>query len=209
MMVKSSPEDLASRARFPPGGFNVLTTSLANTPSPSEAMCLLTYPESHFHWKHGCWEDYSRTLRKGLEEVRTLELGGNCPFIVKKTRILVVRDVAKEDTTMGLLTTPMGVQKAEMQGAGDGKGTGEYFMAPTILMGMTNGTLMSQEEMFASVRGLFEFETEAEKTGNSSAAECPFRGMKEPGYYKESGKGVTAKEYLVAKTVTITIDDKY
>lgn len=47
------------------------------------------------------------------------------------------------------------------------------------------------------------------KTGNSSAAECPFRGMKEPGYYKESGKGVTAKEYLVAKTVTITIDDKY
>lgn len=49
-----------------------------------------------------------------------------------------------------------------LEGAGDGKGTGEYFMAPTILMGMTNGTLMSQEEMFASVRGLFEFETEAE-----------------------------------------------
>lgn len=40
-------------------------------------------------------------------------------ILVKKTRILVVRDVAKEDTTMGLLTTPMGVQKAEMQVSDD------------------------------------------------------------------------------------------
>ncbi|KAL6404316.1 hypothetical protein AUP68_13703 [Ilyonectria robusta] len=31
---------LASRAGFPPGVFNVLTTSLANTQSPSEAMRL-------------------------------------------------------------------------------------------------------------------------------------------------------------------------
>lgn len=105
-------------------------------------------------------------------------------ILVEKTRILVVGDGAKEDTTMGLLTTPMGVQKAEIQvsddfshgarfalgtgkgvlpeGAGDGKGTGGYFMAPTILIGMTNGTLMSQEETFASIRGLFKLETEAE-----------------------------------------------
>lgn len=104
--------------------------------------------------------------------------------LVEKTRTLVVGHGAKEGTTMGLLTTPMGVQKAKIQvsddfshgenlalgtgkgalpeGAGDGKGTGGYFMATTILIGMTNGTPMSQEETVGSVRGLFKFETEAE-----------------------------------------------
>ncbi|KAH7386666.1 succinate-semialdehyde dehydrogenase [Phaeosphaeria sp. MPI-PUGE-AT-0046c] len=42
-------------------------------------------------------------------------------------------------------------------------------------------------------------------TGNSSAAESPFGGMKQSGYGKESGKDVAIEEYLVAKTITLTI----
>jgi succinate-semialdehyde dehydrogenase/glutarate-semialdehyde dehydrogenase len=48
MVVKPSPEtplsvlvlaELAARAGFPKGAFSVLTTSLANTPPLSEALC--------------------------------------------------------------------------------------------------------------------------------------------------------------------------
>ncbi|KAJ5743397.1 hypothetical protein N7533_010499 [Penicillium manginii] len=44
-------------------------------------------------------------------------------------------------------------------------------------------------------------------TGNSSAAESPFGGMKMSGYGKESGKDVAVAEYLVSKTCTMTIED--
>ncbi|KAJ5731286.1 uncharacterized protein N7483_005794 [Penicillium malachiteum] len=44
-------------------------------------------------------------------------------------------------------------------------------------------------------------------TGNSSAAETPFGGMKMSGYGKESGKDVAVAEYLVSKTCTMTIED--
>jgi succinate-semialdehyde dehydrogenase len=43
-------------------------------------------------------------------------------------------------------------------------------------------------------------------TGNSSAAESPFGGMKMSGYGKESGKDVAVAEYLVSKTVTMTLE---
>ena len=39
-------------------------------------------------------------------------------------------------------------------------------------------------------------------TGNSSAAESPFGGIKESGYGKESGKDVAVQEYMVTKTVS-------
>lgn len=46
-------------------------------------------------------------------------------------------------------------------------------------------------------------------TGNSSAAESPFGGMKDSGYGKESGKEVAVNEYLITKTVTLTIEGQY
>lgn len=43
-------------------------------------------------------------------------------------------------------------------------------------------------------------------TGNSSAAESPFGGIKESGYGKESGKDVAVQEYMITKTVGSLVD---
>ncbi|KAH7016676.1 aldehyde dehydrogenase domain-containing protein [Ilyonectria destructans] len=46
-------------------------------------------------------------------------------------------------------------------------------------------------------------------TGNSSAAESPFGGMKLSGYGTESGKDVAVEEYLVSKTGTLTLEGQF
>lgn len=46
-------------------------------------------------------------------------------------------------------------------------------------------------------------------TGNSSAAESPFGGIKESGLGKESGKDVAVAEYCIMKTGTLTIAEHY
>jgi succinate-semialdehyde dehydrogenase / glutarate-semialdehyde dehydrogenase len=153
----------------------------------------------------------------------TMELGGNCPFIIfddadleqacaqlmalkwrhagqacisanriyvqsgvydkfaemlkEKTSALVVGHGGEKGTTMGPVTTPRGLDKAEAQaedavkkgakmilgsGKRGGGKKGGYFMEPTILTGMKNDMLMSSEETFAPVAGLYKFETEEE-----------------------------------------------
>lgn len=42
-------------------------------------------------------------------------------------------------------------------------------------------------------------------TGNASAAESPFGGIKESGYGKESGKDVAVAEYMVSVVWLISI----
>ncbi|KAF5672262.1 succinate-semialdehyde dehydrogenase [Fusarium circinatum] len=91
MIVKPSPEaplsclalvDLATRAGFPAGTFNVLTISLENTPGLSEALC--THPlvaKVTFTGSTRVGKIVAGLCAQGLKKC-TLELGGTCPVIV-------------------------------------------------------------------------------------------------------------------------------
>ncbi|KAG9243366.1 succinate semialdehyde dehydrogenase [Calycina marina] len=317
MVVKTSPEtplsalclaNLATRAGFPPGTLNVLTTSLENTPAVAEALCLnplvkkVTFTGSTRVGK--IIASYcAKTLTK-----HTLELGGNCPFIifedanldqvieqlmalkwrhagqacVTANRVYIHRNIhdtfmkrlvmetkklsighgMQEGVTMGALTTSRSLDKAEAlfkdaidKGATVVMGSGQrenvngsgYFMAPTILSGMSDDMEMSQEEIFAPILGVYTFETEKDvvrrandtplglasyvfsknvdrlwrmfenlnagmiglNTGNNSAAEAPFGGIKDSGYGKESGKDVAVNEFMITKTGTLTVEEHF
>lgn len=234
MVVKPSPEtpvttlalaQLAARAGFPPGALNVVTTSLENTPAVAEALCLHPLVKKvTFTGSTRVGKIVAGLCAKNLKKV-TLELGGNCPFIVfddadleqalgqlmalkwrhagqacisanrvyvqggihdrfvellaSKTKELKIGHGNEDGTTLGPVTTPRGLDKAESlygdavkKGAKVVMGTGKriggkdgltgYFMAPTILTGITDDMELSKDEMFAPVLGVFKFETEDE-----------------------------------------------
>ncbi|KAJ6146420.1 hypothetical protein N7497_008402 [Penicillium chrysogenum] len=279
---------------------------LENTPALSEALCKHPLVKKvTFTGSTRVGKLVASHCAHGLKKL-TLELGGNCPFLVfddanldqaveqlmslkwrhagqacitanriyvqagiydrfaallkERTAAIVVGHGAVAGTTMGPLTTPRSLDKASAQvedalrlGADvilGGKAVASqpgYFFEPTILSGMTEEMLISQEESFAPIAALYRFETEEQavklandtsmglasyaftknidrmwrllenleagmigmNTGNSSAAESPFGGLKESGYGKESGKDVAVNEYLVTKTGTLTIEGQY
>lgn len=91
MVVKPSPETplttlvlahLAAKAGMPPGVFNVLTTDLDNTPALSEAMCKHPLVKKvTFTGSTRVGKLIASHCAAGLKKL-TLELGGNCPFLV-------------------------------------------------------------------------------------------------------------------------------
>ncbi|GJN67372.1 succinate-semialdehyde dehydrogenase [Purpureocillium lilacinum] len=234
MVVKPSPEtpitvlavaQLALRAGFPPGALNVLTTSLDNTPKVAEALCLHPLVKKvTFTGSTRVGKIITGLCAKNLKK-STLELGGNCPFIVfddanleqtmgqlmalkwrhagqacissnrlyvqrgvhdrfveelvKQTSKLKVGHGMAEGTTMGPVTTSRSLDKAEdmakdalAKGAktvlGNGKrmdtakSNGGYFMEPTVMTGVTDDMLMSQDEIFAPLLGVSVFDNEDE-----------------------------------------------
>jgi succinate-semialdehyde dehydrogenase len=91
MIVKPSPEtpfsvmalaDLALRAGLPPGVLNVISTDSTNTPSVSERLC--KHPlvrKVTFTGSTQVGSIVARHCSEGLKKL-TMELGGNCPFVV-------------------------------------------------------------------------------------------------------------------------------
>ncbi|KAJ6018651.1 hypothetical protein N7499_010157 [Penicillium canescens] len=91
MILKPSPEtplsamalaDLAIRAGIPPGVLNIISTDNVNTPSVAEALC--KHPlvrKVTFTGSTAVGSIVARNCSVGLKKV-TMELGGNCPFIV-------------------------------------------------------------------------------------------------------------------------------
>ncbi|UNI24316.1 hypothetical protein JDV02_010072 [Purpureocillium takamizusanense] len=240
MVVKPSPESpvtvlalarLALRAGFPPGALNVLTTSLDGTPAVAEALCLHPLVRKvTFTGSTRVGKIISGLCARNLKK-STLELGGNCPFIVfddanleqamgqlmalkwrhagqaciSSNRLYVQRGVhdrlveelvartsklkvghgMAEGTTMGPVTTPRSLDKAEdmakdalakgakmVLGNGmrmdnnnnntGGSGGGGYFMEPTVMTGVTDDMLMSGDEIFAPLLGVSVFDSEDE-----------------------------------------------
>jgi acyl-CoA reductase-like NAD-dependent aldehyde dehydrogenase len=91
MIVKPSPETplsvltlahLAEQAGYPKGVLSVLTTSLGNTPGLSEALCRHPLVKKvTFTGSTRVGKLVAKICADGLKKV-TLELGGNCPFLV-------------------------------------------------------------------------------------------------------------------------------
>ena len=99
--------------------------------------------------------------------------------LVEQVSSIKVGHGMTDGTTMGPLTTLRGLEKAEKlaanaleMGAQLVLGTGKrlilsehpegYYMAPTILTDMDDDMSMCQEEVFAPLLGIYEFETEEE-----------------------------------------------
>lgn len=91
MIIKPSPEtplsvlalvELAQRAGFEKGVLNVLTTDLENTPELSERLCKHPLVKKvTFTGSTAVGKLIAKHCSEGLKKV-TLELGGNCPFLI-------------------------------------------------------------------------------------------------------------------------------
>ncbi|KAI1650407.1 aldehyde dehydrogenase [Daldinia loculata] len=315
MVAKPSPETplsaltlayLAEKAGYPKGVFNVMPTTLANTPALSEALCKHPLVKKvSFTGSTRVGKILSAHCADSLKKL-TLELGGNCPFLVfddanleqacdaliplkfrhagqacitanrvyvqkgiydrfanllaEKTRHIRVGHGIDKNTTMGPLTVPAGVDKVagQVEDAKKNGGTvltggnritsnNGYFFEPTIITNASQSMQVASEETFGPLLALFPFDTEEEavkaandtsmglasycftknidriwrlfenleagmiglNSGNSSAAESPFGGIKDSGFGKESGKDVAINEYLITKTGTLTLEGQY
>ncbi|KXJ91854.1 aldehyde dehydrogenase domain-containing protein [Microdochium bolleyi] len=315
MIAKPSPETpltalslayLAEKAGYPKGVFNVLPTTLANTPSLSEALCRHpTVKKVTFTGSTRVGKLLAAQCADTLKKL-TLELGGNCPFIIfddanidqaidalmalkfrhagqaciTANRVYIQRGIYSQvaalvtskaqglklghgtdpETTMGPVTVPQSLDKIAEQVADAKAHGGElltggqrvdldqgYFFEPTVVGNCSSEMRVAHEETFAPLLALFPFDDEDEavrwandtsmglasyaftknvdrmwrlfenleagmiglNTGNSSAAESPFGGIKESGFGKESGKDVAINEYLITKTGTLTLEGHF
>lgn len=240
MIIKPSPEtplsvltlaELAVRAGFDQGVLTVLTTDLKCTPDLSESLC--KHPlvrKVTFTGSTRIGKLIARHCSHGLKKV-TLELGGNCPFIVfsdadirkavdalvllkwrhagqacitanrvlvqsgvydefqrlliDETRKLMIGHGDSKSTTLGPLTTTVGVDKVESQVkdalANGGKLVhggkrpdnlgGGYFFEPTIISDANLTMQVATEETFGPLCALFKFDTEEEaiRTANDTS----------------------------------------
>jgi succinate-semialdehyde dehydrogenase/glutarate-semialdehyde dehydrogenase len=102
--------------------------------------------------------------------------------LIQDAQNMVLGHGLDEMTTLGPVTTKASVERAQklvsdalshgariVFGNGDGtaggnagKNSGGYFIRPLILSGVTDRMALSQEEIFAPILGILEFQTEAE-----------------------------------------------
>lgn len=107
MIVKPSSETplsalalacLANRAGFSAGTLNIITTSLGNTPIVAEALCLHPLVKAvSFTGSRHVGKKVAATCARNLKRL-SLDLGGNCPFIVFEDADL--EKTAKETTAL-------------------------------------------------------------------------------------------------------------
>lgn len=105
-------------------------------------------------------------------------------ILAAKTKELVVGHGADQKSTMGPVTTERSLDKAEAQVADATKLGGKillggkklhgtpgydgYFFEPTLITGAKDQMLIAQEETFAPVMALFEFDTEEEAVARAN-----------------------------------------
>ena len=106
--------------------------------------------------------------------------------------------IAREETFAPIMALfPFDTEDEAVERANDtSMGLASYFFTKNI-----DRTWRLLENLEAGMIGM--------NTGNGSAAETPFGGIKESGYGKESGKDVAIQEYMITKTGTLTLDGHY
>ncbi|KAK5744132.1 hypothetical protein LTR17_002162 [Elasticomyces elasticus] len=138
------------------------------------------------------------TVVFGGKDGKTLGLGGHFfePTVLRD--VTASMSITQEETFSPVLAVYRFDNEDEVvKYANDtSMGLASYFFTNDV-----NCTWRMLENLEAGMIGM--------NTGNSSAAETPFGGMKASGYGKESGKDVAVEEYLVSKTGTLTLQGQY